>query len=44
MREPSPDYFLATAGTAGDIHPFLGLAKALQSMGRRATLLGPAGR
>jgi rhamnosyltransferase subunit B len=42
MREHPTDYFLATAGTAGDIYPFLGLAKALQSMGRRVTLLGTA--
>lgn len=36
-----PHYLLLTAGTAGDLYPFLGLAKALQAMGRELLLIGP---
>lgn len=35
-------YVLITAGTAGDMYPFMSLARALQQLGRKATVMGPA--
>jgi rhamnosyltransferase subunit B len=39
MTEPSK-YLLITFGTAGDMHPFLSLAKALQARGQDVTFIG----
>ncbi|NML16649.1 glycosyltransferase [Azohydromonas caseinilytica] len=37
-----PHYLLATAGSHGDMHPFMSLAQVLQGMGREVRLMGPA--
>jgi rhamnosyltransferase subunit B len=35
-------FVLVTAGSAGDMYPFMALAKALQGLDRKVTLIGPA--
>jgi rhamnosyltransferase subunit B len=42
MRPARPHVLLATVGSAGDMYPFLHLARALAARGHRVTLLGPA--
>ncbi len=43
MSETPADHFvLITAGTAGDMYPFMALAQAWLGMGRRTTMVGPA--
>jgi rhamnosyltransferase subunit B len=39
MPETSPHYFLITVGSAGDVHPFMHMARALQALGRKVTLI-----
>ena len=39
---PTDHFVLITAGTAGDMYPFMALAKAWQSLGRTTTMVGPA--
>lgn len=34
-----PSYLLVTAGSSGDIYPFVSLGRALQAMGRRVTVI-----
>ena len=43
MPETPADHFvLITAGTAGDMYPFMALAQAWLGLGRRTTMVGPA--
>ncbi|MGN6528047.1 MAG: glycosyltransferase [Burkholderiaceae bacterium] len=42
MNGPRPHVLLATVGSAGDMHPFLRLARELAARGHRVTLLAPA--
>lgn len=42
MPAAPPRYVLATAGSTGDMHPFMALARALRAMGRRVDVVGPA--
>ncbi|WP_198320845.1 nucleotide disphospho-sugar-binding domain-containing protein [Azohydromonas aeria] len=42
MPAAPPRYVLATAGSTGDMHPFMALARALQALGRRVDIVGPA--
>lgn len=39
MSETTPRYLVITVGTAGDIHPFLRIANALQALGRKVTFI-----
>jgi rhamnosyltransferase subunit B len=39
VSEAAPHYLLITVGSAGDVHPFMYLAKALRAMGREVTLI-----
>lgn len=39
MSETTPHYLVITVGTAGDVHPFVRIASALQSLGRKVTLI-----
>ncbi|OYY75412.1 MAG: hypothetical protein B7Y40_00345 [Gammaproteobacteria bacterium 28-57-27] len=39
MNETTPHYLVITIGTAGDIHPFIRVAKSLQTLGRKVTLI-----
>jgi len=39
VSEPAPHYFIVTVGSTGDIHPFMRIAKALQSLGRNVTFI-----
>lgn len=39
MSDTAPHYLLITIGSAGDVHPFMYLAKALRAMGRDVTLI-----
>lgn len=39
MSETAPHYFVITVGTTGDLHPFLRIARALQTLGRKVTLI-----
>lgn len=39
MPEATPHYLLITVGTTGDIHPFMRIASALQSLGRKVSFI-----
>lgn len=39
MPETAPHYFVITIGTTGDLHPFLRIARALQTLGRKVTFI-----
>lgn len=39
MSEAVPHYFVITVGTTGDLHPFMCIARALQMLGRKVTLI-----
>jgi rhamnosyltransferase subunit B len=39
MSDTTPHYLLITVGTAGDVHPFMHMARALQALGRKVTLI-----
>ena len=39
MSETTPHYLVITVGTTGDIHPFMRIASALQSLGRKVTFI-----
>ena len=39
MPETAPHYFVITVGTTGDIHPFMRIASALQTLGRKVTFI-----
>ena len=39
MSETAPHYFVITVGTTGDLHPFMRIASALQTLGRKATFI-----
>lgn len=39
MSETTPHYLVITVGTTGDVHPFMRIAGALQSLGRKVTLI-----
>lgn len=39
MSETAPHYFVITVGTTGDIHPFMRIASALQTLGRKVTFI-----
>lgn len=39
MSETTPHYLVVTVGTSGDVHPFMRIASALQSLGRKVTLI-----
>lgn len=39
MSETAPHYVVICIGTTGDIHPFMRIAKALQSLGRQVTVI-----
>lgn len=42
MPETTPHYLVITLGTTGDIHPFIRIANALQSLGRKVTFISLA--
>lgn len=39
MKETAAHYFVITVGSAGDIHPFMSIAGALQALGRKLTFI-----
>ena len=39
MSENAPHYFVITVGSTGDIHPFMRIASALQTLGRKVTFI-----
>lgn len=39
MPETGPHYFVITVGTIGDLHPFMRIARALQTLGRKITFI-----
>ena len=39
VSETTPHYLVITAGTAGDVYPFLHIAHALQALGRKVTFI-----
>lgn len=39
MSETTPHYLVITLGTTGDIHPFMRIASALQTLGRKVTFI-----
>ena len=39
MSETTPHYLVITVGTTGDIHPFMRIASALQTLGRKVTFI-----
>lgn len=39
VSETSPHYLVITVGTTGDIHPFMRIARALQTLGRHVTFI-----
>ena len=39
MPDTTPHYLLITVGTVGDVHPFVYMARALQTLGREVTLI-----
>lgn len=39
---PAPHYLLIAAGSNGDIHPFVGVARSLQAIGRQVTFIASA--
>jgi rhamnosyltransferase subunit B len=39
VPETTPHYLVITVGTTGDIHPFLRIANALQTLGRKVTFI-----
>ena len=39
MSETTPHYFVITVGSTGDIHPFMRIASALQTLGRKVTFI-----
>ena len=39
MSETTPHYLVITVGTTGDIHPFIRIASALQTLGRKVTFI-----
>ena len=42
MQESFPHYLLIAAGSNGDIHPFVGIARSLQAIGRQVTFIASA--
>lgn len=42
MSESTAHYLLITAGTTGDMYPFMHLARSLQALGKRVTLIANA--
>jgi rhamnosyltransferase subunit B len=41
MPNPQTHYIVITVGTTGDMYPFISIAKALRTLGREVTLIGP---
>ena len=39
MSEPTPHYLVITGGSSGDIYPFIHVASALQTLGRKVTFI-----